>query len=308
MHYLATLVLMLTCCLPLLAYTPSIYAQGIYAQGIYAQGIYAQALDSQAITLVAPPLALASVYRGDENLDFYWVSEKYDGVRAYWNGKTLRTRSGRRINAPAQWLAQLPDISLDGELWIGHHQFDAISGLVRQKNPTISDWASVRFLVFDLPDHPAVFSQRYQALVKLSQRYMDSPMQRVKQDPVVSHAVLQRQLIQAVSLGAEGLMLSANNSHYQAGRSRTHLKLKPYMDAEAMVIGHQPGKGKYQGLLGALLVEDDQGRKFKIGTGFSDDQRAYPPPKGATITYTYHGLTRHHLPRFASYLRTRKPE
>jgi DNA ligase-1 len=83
------------------------------------------------------------------------------------------------------------------------------------------------------------------------------------------------------------------------------LKLKTYEDAEAVVIAHLPGKGKYQGMMGALLVEMPDQRRFKIGTGFSDAQRADPPPIGSTITYKYFGKTSTQLPRFASFLRVR---
>ena len=79
--------------------------------------------------------------------------------------------------------------------------------------------------------------------------------------------------------------------------------LKPYLDTEAVVVGLRPGKGKYQGQMGALQVQTPEGRRFFIGTGFSDEQRRNPPPVGSSVTYRYRDLTRTGLPRFASFLR-----
>ena len=81
-----------------------------------------------------------------------------------------------------------------------------------------------------------------------------------------------------------------------------HLKLKPYFDAEAVVIGYIAGKGKYKNMLGALKVRSSDGTEFKIGSGFTDQQRSSPPAIGSTITYKYHGFTKNGLPRFASFL------
>jgi len=75
--------------------------------------------------------------------------------------------------------------------------------------------------------------------------------------------------------------------------------------AEAVVVGHLPGKGRLAGMLGALLVETPDGRRFRLGTGFSDEERREPPPLGATVTYRYFGKTRNGVPRFASFLRIR---
>ena len=70
-------------------------------------------------------------------------------------------------------------------------------------------------------------------------------------------------------------------------------------------MGHLPGKGRLAGMLGALLVDMPDGRRFRLGTGFSDEERREPPPVGATVTYEYFGKTRNGLPRFASFLRIR---
>ena len=63
-------------------------------------------------------LMLAEVYRRGMPLDDYWVSEKFDGVRGYWDGKQLWTRGGERVVAPAWFTAPLPPAA-DGRRAVG---------------------------------------------------------------------------------------------------------------------------------------------------------------------------------------------
>ncbi len=102
-------------------------------------------------------------------------------------------------------------------------------------------------------------------------------------------------------------MLHRADAFWRAGRSADLLKFKPLQDAEAVVVGHLAGQGKYAGRLGALRARLDDGREILIGTGFSDAERAAPPAVGATVTFTYRGTTATGAPRFASYLRLREP-
>ena len=96
----------------------------------------------------------------------YLVSEKLDGVRALWDGTTLRFRSGRTIAAPAWFLAKLPKTPLDGELWMGRGSFDAVSGAVRRSQPLDAEWEKVKYLVFELPNGAGTFAERA-ALLKV---------------------------------------------------------------------------------------------------------------------------------------------
>lgn len=103
-------------------------------------------------------------------------------------------------------------------------------------------------------------------------------------------------------------MLHRADAAWQTGRSDVLLKMKPQHDTEAVVVAHVPGKGKYEGMLGALVVETPEGRRFRLGTGFSDAQRKAPPPVGSTVTYRYRDVTANGVPRFASFLRVRERE
>jgi DNA ligase 1 len=214
-----------------------------------------------------PRLMLATGYHGHVAVADYLVSEKLDGVRGRWDGKVLWTRGGARINTPDWFTRGWPSVPMDGELWIGRGQFDAASGLIRAGDPADPKWRDLHFFA--------------------------------------TVTALDAEFARVVAGGGEGLMLHHRDAHYLVGRSDTLLKYKPYDDAEARVVAHAQGKGKYQGMLGALLVELPDGRRLRIGGGFTDAQRAAPPPVGAWVTYRYNGLTSTGMPRFARFLHVR---
>jgi DNA ligase-1 len=233
------------------------------------------------------------------------MSEKYDGLRGYWDGQKLWSRKGNVIHAPDYFLAELPrDIALDGELWIGYGKFEETISIVRSETPD-DRWKRVHYMVFDAPQAKGTFEQRMQFLcetVSEGNRFV----RIVAQERCQGVAQLLAERDRVVRQGGEGLMLRQPKSAYEPGRSPTLLKVKPYDDAEATVIAHEPGKGKFAGKLGALRVRTDDGREFSVGSGFTDGQRESPPPVGTVITYRFEGLTANGLPRFPSYLRVRR--
>lgn len=261
------------------------------------------------IAVAKPPeLTLANVYQKGMSLDGYWVSEKLDGVRAYWTGERFLSRGGHEYRAPTWFTEGFPDHPLDGELWMGRGRFAELSGAVRQEVPDDDDWQRIRFMVFDLPDKEATFDQRLTRLRVLIEEVGSLYMALVDQQRASTHEKLMQRLDEAVDGGAEGLMLRLGGSGYRSGRSNDLLKVKQYQDAEAVVVRHLPGQGKFEGLMGSLLVELEDGRQFRIGSGFTDGERASPPDPGTTITFKYYGLTATGLPRFASFLRIRNDE
>ncbi|MGL4712163.1 MAG: DNA ligase, partial [Shewanella sp.] len=241
----------------------------------------------------------------DINVKDFFISEKLDGVRGYWNGKQLFTRQGNAIATPIWFTANFPNYPLDGELWLRRGQFEAMSSLVRQTLAKDDDWRKVRFMVFDVPKAAGDFNYRYQfALSELTGKsdYLDV----IAQFQVESVEALYQKLDTLVTKGAEGLMLHRSSATYISGRNPHLMKLKPYYDAEATVIGHIEGKGQFAGQMGAIRVQTPDGRIFKIGTGFTLAERQHPPAVGTIITYKYLGLTVNGLPRFASFLRVRR--
>jgi DNA ligase-1 len=257
----------------------------------------------------SPRALLAGVANADIDPTPYLVSEKYDGVRALWDGKALRTRAGNVIAAPAWFLAKLPQRPLDGELWMARGQFEKLSGAVRKVTPVDEEWRQIKYMIFELPETPSevggTFAERYEQIKRIVAASNFPQLVAIEQFRLPDNAALKRKLAEIVGGGGEGLMLHRADAPYITGRSDALLKLKPLEDAEATVIGHVPGKGKYTGAMGALRVEMADGKRFQIGTGFTDAVRANPPAIGTVITFTYRGLTKNGLPRFASYLRVR---
>lgn len=263
-------------------------------------------------TLPAPALTgqleLASDWSRERSPAGFAVSEKLDGVRAVWDGQRMRFRSGRPLAAPDWLLAALPTEPLDGELWLGRGRFDSLSGIVRSNLADASHWQSVRYMVFDMPAQPGSFAQRYARLQASVSAAAQPWLQAVEQVPGGDAASLERHLRELTQAGGEGLVLHRWDAPWQPGRSQAVYKFKLQPDAEAKVLAHIPGKGKYTGGTGALLVESAQGVRFAIGSGLSDAQRADPPPVGAQVTYRYRGLTPSGVPRFATLLRVREQE
>ncbi len=254
----------------------------------------------------APAMLLAETYASGIDVSQYWVSEKFDGVRAQWDGKTLRFRGGGVVPAPAWFTANFPVAPLDGELWIARDAFDALSGTVRKLEPVDAEWRQVRYLIFELPGAAGDFSARVRHMNTLIAQAGVSWLQVVEQTRVADHATLKHRLDAVLRAGGEGLMLHRADAPYVSGRSDALLKLKPWQDAEAVVVDHLPGSGKYRSMTGALLMEMPDGKRFRIGSGLSDAQRRQPPPLGTRITYRYQHLTKNGLPRFPRYMRVRE--
>lgn len=233
------------------------------------------------------------------------MSEKLDGVRALWDGKTFWSRGGNEFYAPAWFKQGLPDKKLDGELWIGRGRFGDTLSVVKGGQGE-AGWKKVRYLVFDAPDHHGPFEERLKLVSRL--------VSKAPYAKPVNHAQcrgpqhLHNELRSVEAKGGEGLMLRKPGSYYEGVRSPTLLKVKTFHDAEAKVIGYFPGKGRHEGVIGGIIVETPKGIRFKIGTGFTDEQRRKPPRIGATITYKYQELTPSGVPRFASFLRVKGKE
>ncbi len=256
----------------------------------------------------APAILLAQFYHEDILVQDYLVSEKLDGIRAIWDGHQLISRQGHPIHAPVWFTKDFPPFALDGELWIARGRFEQLSSTVRQHNPEDAAWRQVAYYVFELPDATGDFTQRAQQIAEIARQVHSPYLKHLPQFRVANRTMLKRTLDSIVAKHGEGLMLHRADASYLTGRSHVLLKLKPQLDAEAKVIAYVPGKGKYLGKMGALLVETPDGTRFKLGTGFKDAERAHPPPIGSQVTYTYRDVTKNGKPKFASFLRVRPPE
>lgn len=252
-----------------------------------------------------PAVLLAENYQSGVDVTQYLISEKYDGVRAIWDGKTLTTRQGNTINAPSWFTQHLPKTPLDGELWLARGTFDTLSGAVRKDNPIDAEWRQITYQIFELPNASGTYEARAKRIVEIVNKANLTHLKAIKQFKLADEKSLKIQLNQTVKSGGEGLMLHLANAKYVTGRSNVLLKLKPLYDAEATVIAHTVGRGKYADKLGALVVKTADGITFKLGTGFSDAERENPPKIGSLVTYTFRDTTKNGKPKYASFLRVR---
>ena len=269
-----------------------------------------------------PPVQLANVYRDTLFVQDFLISEKYDGIRAIWKDGKLQTRNGNPIHAPEWFTRSLPNVWLDGELWSKRQDFEFVSSAVSKIIPEDEQWKQLTYMVFDAPNNTQTFQQRVERYTQLVNDINVSYIKPIAQHRLENNAALSSMLETYVNAGAEGVMLHRADAMFGDGRTDNLLKLKPYMDAEAIVLAHLPGKGKYTGMLGALKVQlkvtsiehevDDVSATvfkpivFKIGTGFTDDERKNSPKIGDVITFKYHGLSKNNIPRFASFLRIKE--
>jgi len=249
----------------------------------------------------APPLLLAQSWDNFVDPTGWWLSEKLDGVRAFWDGTQFWSRLGNVFHAPDWFIAGLPKVPLDGELWLGRKQFQRAVSIVRRQDKS-DHWKDIRYVVFDAPKLEKPFENR---LAFVRECLMDKPLPYAsfhehEKCQGVDH--LRAELDRLDALGAEGLMLRQAGSRYESGRSSTLLKVKRFHDAEARVLKHLAGAGRHKGRLGALMVELADGTTFSVGTGFSDAQRGDPPPIGSTITFRYQELSEGGVPRFPSFV------
>lgn len=261
-----------------------------------------------AQTVSAVQTQLAMPWPSGRSPQGFLVSEKFDGVRAVWDGQVLHFRSGRVIAAPDWFLAALPRVALDGELWMGRGAFDRLSGVVRQTEPDDQAWRAVKYLVFDAPGHAAPFAQRMAFVQSILAQAPPAWLMPVVQQEVKDARALQALLQDTVRQGGEGLMLHRADAGWRPGRSDALFKFKLEQDEEGLVVGHQPGQGRLAGMTGALLVQMPSGQRFALGAGLSDALRRKPPPVGSWVTYRYRERTPSGLPRFASFLRVREAE
>ncbi|MDP5253428.1 MULTISPECIES: DNA ligase [unclassified Vibrio] len=252
-----------------------------------------------------PPLALASTYQHGQELNWqdYWWSEKYDGVRGYWDGKQMRTRHGHIITLPPKWYADLPPWPVEGELWAGRNHFSTVQQTVFDHQPNLKAWRQIRFVLFDMPQRNTPFSQRYAELSAWFQHQSSSHLLLAAYQPVYDKKHLADTLDNITAAQGEGVMLRNWHNSYQPGRSHGFLKVKAYQDSEVTVIGYAEGKGRLKGKVGALITRTSSGLVLRVGSGLSDDLRQMPPEIGSVITIRHNGVTDNGLPRFARFWR-----
>nr|HEX4316785.1 DNA ligase [Kofleriaceae bacterium] len=256
-------------------------------------------------TGTTPPILLAHPWDNVADLTGWWMSEKLDGVRAYWNGEQFVSRLGNPFYAPDWFLAKLPaDTPLDGELWAGRKKFQRAVSIARRQDKGDA-WRELTYVVFDAPSHPGPFEDRLARVRAHMDEHAPPHARALEHERCSGVDHLRAELARVEALGGEGLMMRQPGSKYEIGRSWTLRKVKTFHDAEARVIAHVRGTGKHAGRLGSLQCQMADGTTFNVGTGLSDAERNNPPLVGTIITYRYQELSNDGVPRFPSYVGVR---
>jgi len=246
-----------------------------------------------------PELFLLNNYTADKNISSWLMSEKLDGVRAYWDGFHLISRSGKFLNPPKFFIKDFPTYKLDGELWSKREDFSNISSIVNTK-ASKNRWHELTYNIFEVPEANG------DLLTRLSLVKETKYIKVIKQIKVKNKKDLKKFLKEVEAKGAEGVVVRDGSLKYYTGRNNNALKVKSYVDEECVVIKLHEGKGKYKNKLGSLSCKLNSGNIIKIGSGFNLEQRENPPKINAIITFKYYGLTSKGNPRFPIFLRERK--
>ena len=271
--------------------------------GTFIFSVKLGAIQSQADDLTEKaPVMLAKTWDGKFEVKGWWMSEKFDGVRAYWTGKKLISRSGREFQVPDAFLVNFPAFPLDGELWLGRQGFAEVISIVNSSTE-VPGWEKLRYLIFDVPQSEGGMESRLK-IARIWFASNNNPFVKVVElERCRDNNHLEMKLKSIESNGGEGIMLRKPESAYQIGRSDDMLKVKSFEDAEATVLAHLAGTGRNAKRMGSMKVRMANGIEFEIGTGFSDQERENPPPIGSIITFKYQGFHKSGIPRFASFLR-----
>jgi DNA ligase-1 len=261
---------------------------------------------SPVTNAVSLDILLPMVYQEDIDISNWVMSEKLDGIRGYWDGKKLLSKNGLPFNPPEAFTKNLPDFAVEGELWGGRNTFERTSGIV-MRHEAHDGWLDLKFGIFDVPQAGGGFLQRLNMAIQWFEIHPSEYAFVIKQKTVKGKDHLKEELLRVETLGGEGLIVRNPDSFYTIGRSAGILKVKSYYDMEATVMGHIEGTGRNYGRMGSILVELKDRTQFKIGTGFSDEERNNPPPIGAIITFRYYGFYKSGIPKFPSFMRTVQP-
>ncbi|MCE3039972.1 DNA ligase [Helicobacter anatolicus] len=233
----------------------------------------------------------------------YLVSEKLDGMRAYWNGKQLISKSGRVIEAPEWFIQNLPPFCLDGELYTKRKDFEHIISIIKSRKNQDS-WKELKYYIFELPYQAGNLKQRLQVLKDYLLIHSIAHVKIIPQYQFQNTKEIEEFFLEIKKLHGEGIVLRKNDTPYQTGRSQNALKYKVFLDSECEIIGYKMGKKSLKDKVGSFVCKEGE-RVFNVGSGLDNKIRENPPPLGTIITYKYYQTTKNNLPKHPVFLRVR---
>ena len=257
------------------------------------------------LNLYSYELQKAKIYdKSKHNITNWYMSEKLDGIRAYWNGKEFRSKNGNKIYAPFWFTKDFPPFELDGELWSKREDFENIQNIVLDEIPT-TKWDELTYNIFEVPNENGNFDKRLKKIKLWLEKNPNKFIKIIPQKICKNESDLDNYLKELIDKKAEGIILKNPNLDYFTGRNENILKVKKFYDEEGLVIGLNYSKeGKFK----SLRLKLENGIIFNLGGGFSNIQKENPPKVGDIVTFKYYDLTKNNKPKFASFLRVRKKE
>ena len=255
---------------------------------------------SSSLLASKPELFLLKTYK-DQNTTGWVMSEKLDGIRAYWDGKQLFSRGGKVIHAPKWFIKDYPSFKLDGELWSKRGDFENISSIVRDKIPS-KNWKQIKHYIFEVPDAKGNLFDRLEKVKK----YENNSIKLLTQIKIKNKKHQNNFLNKVLEEGGEGIVVRDPFQNYINKRTSKALKVKKFHDTECKIIGYTQGKGKFLDSVGAIICQLPNQITFKIGSGMDKNFRKIPPKIGTIITFKYQNITKYGKPRFPVYLRIRE--
>jgi len=240
-----------------------------------------------------------------QNIDGWYMSEKLDGIRGYWDGKQLLSKNGNPIYAPNYFTKNFPPFALDGELWSQRNDFEFIQNTVLDDTPS-KQWENITYNIFEVPNQKGDFISRLQKAHNWFQTHRNQYVKIIKQIKCKDKDDLQNYLTQIIHLKGEGVIIKDGMQEYHTGRSPYILKVKQAQDMEGVIIAHNLRDD--QKTLKSLVIKLENGVVFNLGGGLSEAERIDPPKIGEVVTFKYYGFTKNNKPKFASFMRVRKEE
>lgn len=245
------------------------------------------------------------------------VQTKYDGVRCLISRTDdgdilMRTRNGKPIQSLE---VMYPDLKMvigcgeeyDGELVcydkneipLPRKVSNGIITKALRGTITAKEADMVRFLGWDVVDRTQAvpYDIRLQKVIKDIFEARQKGVRKVISAQTVKVECLkdvERLFEEALQRGEEGVIAKNLKSFWESRRSSNLCKFKAKETADLVVVDWEPGEGKNEGILGALVCEtEDGGLRVNVGTGFSDTQRRSITPEnsaGKIIEVKYNSI------------------
>lgn len=249
------------------------------------------------------PVDLMRSFPWDDSINpqGWLMTEEVAGLRCLWTGQELIQSSGNVLPAPMFFIQGLPiDTKIDVVLVVGKGDGKKTVTLTRKGDGEI--WKETKLVVLDLPGLRKPLEERVTCVgdlvTVLQLPHLVTPNYELCRD--IDH--LQETLRTVLLKGGQGLTLRQPGSFYENKRSKSFLSVRPTLTGEATVHNYEPGRGRLEGLVAALVVKAESGLEFRIQAGLPEDLRRNPPALGSKVRFQYQEHSASGAPKCPVYL------